>query len=94
MASSKPPARRAANDDTPEVNLGKCSICSAPAVRAYRPFCSRRCADVDLSRWLRGAYAIPGRADVDEDGDDTAVAAGSPRDTARRELDEDDETAR
>jgi len=35
-----------------------------------RPFCSRRCADVDLSRWLRGAYAIPVHdADDDEDGD-------------------------
>lgn len=34
----------------------------------YRPFCSRRCADVDLSRWLRGAYAIPDPTDS-EDGD-------------------------
>ncbi len=29
----------------------------------YRPFCSKRCADVDLSRWLKGAYVIPGRPD-------------------------------
>ena len=34
----------------------------------YRPFCSRRCADVDLSRWLRGAYAIPDRVES-EDGE-------------------------
>jgi len=41
----------------------------------YRPFCSCRCRDVDLSRWLRGGYAIPGgQADADEDGDD--VSAG------------------
>lgn len=58
---------------------GRCPICTAPTELAYRPFCSRRCADVDLSRWLRGGYAIPGRADVDEDGDDTAAAAGFGR---------------
>lgn len=37
-----------------------CPICQRPADPAYRPFCSRRCADVDLARWLRGDYAIPG----------------------------------
>lgn len=46
----------------------KCPICGRPSVRDYRPFCSRRCADVDLARWLSGAYAIPGSADDDEDG--------------------------
>ena len=37
-----------------------CPICSKPAQKPYAPFCSRRCADVDLSRWLKGGYAIPG----------------------------------
>ncbi|MCX7645523.1 MAG: DNA gyrase inhibitor YacG [Rhodobacteraceae bacterium] len=37
----------------------KCPICGKEAVPTYRPFCSRRCADVDLGRWLTGAYAIP-----------------------------------
>jgi endogenous inhibitor of DNA gyrase (YacG/DUF329 family) len=37
-----------------------CPICGKPQQARYRPFCSRRCADIDLSRWLRGAYAIPG----------------------------------
>ncbi len=47
-----------------------CPICKAPSVYDYRPFCSRRCADVDLSRWLNGRYAIAGGdADEDEDGD-------------------------
>lgn len=47
-----------------------CPICKAPSVHDYRPFCSRRCADVDLSRWLSGRYAIAGGdADEDEDGD-------------------------
>ncbi len=45
-----------------------CPICGKPLVQRYRPFCSRRCADVDLNRWLSGSYAIPGRAEEDEDG--------------------------
>ena len=36
-----------------------CPICGAPTARTYRPFCSRRCADIDLGNWLKGAYAIP-----------------------------------
>ncbi|MCC6000091.1 MAG: DNA gyrase inhibitor YacG [Pararhodobacter sp.] len=38
-----------------------CPGCGKPAVTAYRPFCSRRCADVDLARWFRGQYRLPGR---------------------------------
>jgi uncharacterized protein len=37
-----------------------CPICSKPPQQPYSPFCSKRCADVDLSRWLKGSYAIPG----------------------------------
>ena len=36
-----------------------CPICRQPAADAYKPFCSRRCADVDLHRWLGGVYRIP-----------------------------------
>ena len=46
-----------------------CPICGKPAVERYRPFCSKRCADVDLNRWLKGGYAIPGAPDEEEDGD-------------------------
>ncbi|MCV2446915.1 DNA gyrase inhibitor YacG [Paracoccus sp. DMF] len=38
----------------------KCPICGKPISERYRPFCSRRCADVDLARWFRGDYRIPG----------------------------------
>jgi endogenous inhibitor of DNA gyrase (YacG/DUF329 family) len=36
-----------------------CPICGKPATPEYRPFCSRRCADVDLGRWLTEGYRIP-----------------------------------
>lgn len=36
-----------------------CPICQKPTDPAHRPFCSKRCADVDLARWLGGNYAIP-----------------------------------
>lgn len=36
-----------------------CAICGKPQQPEYRPFCSRRCADVDLGRWMNGAYTAP-----------------------------------
>jgi endogenous inhibitor of DNA gyrase (YacG/DUF329 family) len=36
-----------------------CPICARETDPKYRPFCSRRCADVDLGKWLKGSYAIP-----------------------------------
>jgi endogenous inhibitor of DNA gyrase (YacG/DUF329 family) len=45
----------------------KCPICGKPASEASHPFCSERCRDVDLNRWLSNSYAIPGSKD--EDGD-------------------------
>jgi endogenous inhibitor of DNA gyrase (YacG/DUF329 family) len=44
-----------------------CPICQRPTDPALRPFCSKRCADVDLAKWLTGSYAIP--ADPEEDDD-------------------------
>ncbi len=45
-----------------------CPVCGKPAAEATRPFCCKRCADVDLGRWLTGQYRIPGpTADPDED---------------------------
>lgn len=42
-----------------------CPICSRPSVSEYQPFCSQRCADVDLGRWLNERYAIPEAIDPD-----------------------------
>ncbi len=36
----------------------KCPICGKPAVAEFRPFCSRRCANIDLNRWLSGVYRV------------------------------------
>ena len=49
----------AANENKPLGATGKCPICGKPTEAQYRPFWSRRCADVDLNRWLTGSYAIP-----------------------------------
>jgi endogenous inhibitor of DNA gyrase (YacG/DUF329 family) len=44
-----------------------CPICGKPTAEAFKPFCSKRCADVDLHRWLSGSYAIPVTEDEEED---------------------------
>ena len=49
---------------------GRCSICGKPRQPEFRPFCSKRCADVDLARWLRGDYVIPGDAAPPPDTED------------------------
>jgi endogenous inhibitor of DNA gyrase (YacG/DUF329 family) len=36
-----------------------CPICGKPGVTGYRPFCSKRCADIDLGRWLKEGYRVP-----------------------------------
>jgi endogenous inhibitor of DNA gyrase (YacG/DUF329 family) len=46
----------------------RCPICKKPADSALMPFCSRRCTDIDLNRWLSGVYAVPVKNDEDEDG--------------------------
>lgn len=48
----------------------RCPICGKPSEQAYRPFCSKRCADVDLQRWLSGGYAVP--AQEEDEGVDPA----------------------
>ena len=53
-----------------------CPICGKPAVPEYRPFCSRRCADVDLGRWLTESYRIP--AEADEPGEEDPTAEQPP----------------
>lgn len=51
------------NDKRPETRA--CALCDKPVDQSYAPFCSKRCADVDLNRWLSGGYAIPGAPEDD-----------------------------
>jgi endogenous inhibitor of DNA gyrase (YacG/DUF329 family) len=67
---AKPPAGAGPGQETGK-ETGKekpCPICGKPAREASLPFCSGRCRDVDLNRWLSDSYAIPGKDD-DEDAD-------------------------
>jgi len=53
--------------DTPP-RLAPCPICGKLPAPQFKPFCSRRCADVDLNRWLKGVYTVPVTEAEDEDG--------------------------
>ncbi len=79
MAQSRPGKLKTMN--------ARCPICRDVTTFDFRPFCSRRCANVDLARWLGGSYAIPVLADEDEDGD-SATAAGEAAQIRRAERDE------
>jgi endogenous inhibitor of DNA gyrase (YacG/DUF329 family) len=63
-----------ATKDTSAVRARRCPICGKPAVAEFKAFCSRRCADVDLNRWLSGVYVVPGKAEEEEDGGSTPEA--------------------
>ncbi len=58
----------------------RCPICGKPEDGGFRPFCSKRCADVDLGRWLKGGYVIPGK-DVDE-GDQPGSPSGEAEESS------------
>lgn len=55
----------------PVANSNKpCPICGKPAAEKFKPFCSARCADVDLHRWLGGVYRVETEESGDNDGGD------------------------
>ena len=51
--------------ETPDTR--NCPICRKPAAERFRPFCSKRCADVDLHRWFSGRYGIPAAEQKEEE---------------------------
>lgn len=53
-----------------------CPICAKPTETDYRPFCSKRCADIDLGRWFSESYSVP--ANDDEADSDTKAAEETP----------------
>lgn len=54
-------------EDRGEATAKPCPICGKAATASMRPFCSKRCADVDLHRWLGGRYAIPIQEGADDE---------------------------
>ena len=55
-----------------------CPVCKKPSSQVYHPFCSVRCQDIDLNRWLSGGYVIPGEA-LEED-DEAAIKGDDDED--------------
>ncbi|HEV2548870.1 MAG TPA: DNA gyrase inhibitor YacG [Stellaceae bacterium] len=55
-------------EDTAAVR--RCPICGKPTIVRHRPFCSRRCAIIDLGRWLKEDYHIPAAGDPEEPSED------------------------
>jgi len=49
-----------------EGKVKTCPICDKPADEKFHPFCSKRCADVDLGRWFNESYAVPA-TEIDEE---------------------------
>lgn len=73
------------SDDTPEPQSRErtpsCPICGRPRARAYRPFCSARCRDIDLGRWFGEIYRVPAAEpgyDEDETPDAPSREPGKP----------------
>ena len=52
-------AAREGTGSPPAFTPRPCPICGKMSIERYRPFCSKRCADVDLQRWFTGSYAVP-----------------------------------
>jgi uncharacterized protein len=55
-----------ANEDRNPPGAAPCPICGKSATPAHRPFCSARCRDIDLGRWLRGVYRIETEEEPDQ----------------------------
>jgi hypothetical protein len=55
-----------------------CPICQRDTDPKYRPFCSRRCADIDLGKWLTGSYRISAEASEEPRAGSSKEAPGKP----------------
>lgn len=62
----------------PRARKRKCPICGRPPLPGAEPFCSKRCADEDMRRWLTGEYRIPTseRPDIGDDNGDSGPGQG------------------
>jgi len=50
--------------------MTKCPICKKPIDQKFTPFCSQRCADIDLGRWLTESYSVPAKPPEEEAEDE------------------------
>lgn len=77
------PSKRGGPSSSATVRDEKCPICGLAGRAAYQPFCSVRCADVDLGQWLTGGYAVPVAPDEEEEpgmpGEAPSILAGQGR---------------
>ena len=56
-----------------------CPLCKQPSEAMHIPFCSRRCAQLDLGKWLTGDYAIPAHEAMEDSDIETLLAAHEPQ---------------
>ena len=63
------------SDPVAALRLKPCPVCGKLSVEQFRPFCSQRCTDVDLNRWLSGVYTVP---EVENDERDSAAPPEQP----------------
>ena len=47
--------------------MAKCPVCKKPTNEKYKPFCSKRCADIDLGKWLNESYVVEGDEAIPDD---------------------------
>ena len=74
------------NANHTSAGVKSCPTCGAPTIYETRPFCSKRCADIDLGRWFQGAYAVPVIDAADDSIIDAELAtSGKIRDPDPRE---------
>jgi uncharacterized protein len=64
----------------PKIPATTCPICGKPAAERHRPFCSHRCALIDLGRWLGGNYRVPIRPQDEEEEDRPSAPDGEGTD--------------
>jgi uncharacterized protein len=97
MGQSKPFQKdqmtKASGPGSGSLPSGRCPICKAATEHDFRPFCSSRCADADLGKWLTGSYAIPvddSSGDSEDDGSDVAASKTTAA-AQRRVVDDEDD---
>ena len=64
-----------------------CPLCQQPAEATHAPFCSRRCAQLDLGKWLTGSYAIPSHEAMEDSDVETLLAAHESQQAAQADDD-------